>query len=345
MKQKTVLHNLLLSLGAILCSLLIAAGVMLLVGYDPLEAYSALIEGAFGSKNAFANALSKSIPLLFTGLAVAFANKGGIFNIGGEGQLYAGAMASTVTALMMQGAPRFLVIFCSFCAGMLAGACVGAIIGAAKIKLQVNEVVVAIMLNYIIQYFTSYIVTYPLKQEGAMTAQTVDIGANYMLTKLIPKTQLTTALLVAVAAAILLFFFFKKTRAGYHIRAVGENKSAAQAAGIPMMTTAILTMGISGALAGLAGTTEVFGKMGRFIDGFSPGFGFTGIAVAVLANNHPMGILLSALLFGILEAGSMKMSYSAGISTSMVNVIQGLVILFVATPNIIRLIKRKKGES
>ena len=250
-----------------------------------------------------------------------------------------------MTALMMQGAPRFLVIFCSFCAGMLAGACVGAIIGAAKIKLQVNEVVVAIMLNYIIQYFTSYIVTYPLKQEGAMTAQTVDIGANYMLTKLIPKTQLTTALLVAVAAAILLFFFFKKTRAGYHIRAVGENKSAAQAAGIPMMTTAILTMGISGALAGLAGTTEVFGKMGRFIDGFSPGFGFTGIAVAVLANNHPMGILLSALLFGILEAGSMKMSYSAGISTSMVNVIQGLVILFVATPNIIRLIKRKKGES
>lgn len=178
-----------------------------------------------------------------------------------------------------------------------------------------------------------------------MTAQTVDIGANYMLTKLIPKTQLTTALLVAVAAAILLFFFFKKTREGYHIRAVGENKSAAQAAGIPMMTTAILTMGISGALAGLAGTTEVFGKMGRFIDGFSPGFGFTGIAVAVLANNHPMGILLSALLFGILEAGSMKMSYSAGISTSMVNVIQGLVILFVATPNIIRLIKRKKGES
>ena len=120
MKQKTVLHNLLLSLGAILCSLLIAAGVMLLVGYDPLEAYSALIEGAFGSKNAFANTLSKSIPLLFTGLAVAFANKGGIFNIGGEGQLYAGAMASTVTALMMQGAPRFWVIFCSFCAGMLA---------------------------------------------------------------------------------------------------------------------------------------------------------------------------------------------------------------------------------
>ena len=112
-----------------------------------------MIEGAFGSKNAFANTLSKSIPLLFTGLAVAFANKGGIFNIGGEGQLYAGAMASTVTALMMQGAPRFLVIFCSFCAGMLAGACVGAIIGAAKIKLQVNEVVVAIMLNYIIQYF------------------------------------------------------------------------------------------------------------------------------------------------------------------------------------------------
>lgn len=344
MKQKTVLQNLLLSLGAILLSLLIAAVIMLLVGYNPAEAYAALLAGAFGSSNAIANTLSKTIPLLFVGLAVAFANQGGIFNIGAEGQLYAGAMAGTVVALAMNGMPRYVVLLAAFAAAILAGGCVGGVIGAVKMKLQVNEVVVAIMLNYIMQYFTSYIVTYPLKQEGSMTAQTVEIGERYMLRKLLPRTQLTTALLLGLLMAALMVVFFKKTRLGYNIRAVGENPFAAQAAGVPMMTTAVFTMAVSGALAGLAGATEVFGKMGRFIDGFSPGFGFTGIAVAVLANNHPAGVILSALLFGILEAGSMKMSYAAGISTSMVNVIQGLVILFVATPNIIRIVKRKKGE-
>lgn len=343
--MKAALKNLVLSFAAILMSLLIAAVIMLLSGYHPLEAYLALLNGAFGSKTSIANTLSKSIPLLFTGLSFAFASKGGIFNIGGEGQLYAGAMASTVTALMLQGLPAFIVLPAAVIAGFLAGALAGGMIGAVKAKLQMNEVIFAIMLNYILQYFTSFLVNYPLKEEGSMTAQTISIGEQYMFTRLIPRTQLTTALLLGIILAVIMLWFFKKTRLGFHIRAVGENKFAAQAAGIPMTVTAVLTMCISGGLAGLAGVTEVFGKTGRFIDGFSPGFGFTGIAVAVLAGNNPVAILLSALLFGILETGSMKMSYTAGISTSMVNVIQGLVILFVATPNIIRFMKIQKGAA
>ena len=130
---------------------------------------------------------------------------------------------------------------------------------------------------------------------------------------------------------------------GYNIRAVGEKPRAAQAAGIAMSGTVVLTMGISGALAGLAGATEVFGKLGRFVDLFSPGYGFTGIAVAVLGRNNPFAVLLSALLFGIIDAGSMKMSYVAGVSTSMISVMQGLVILFVATPNLVKSLKLKKG--
>ena len=125
---------------------------------------------------------------------------------------------------------------------------------------------------------------------------------------------------------------------------MGENPLAAQASGIAMSATVVLTMGISGALAGLAGVTEIFGKNGRFIDLFSPGYGFTGIAVAVLGRNNPFAVLLSALLFGIIDAGSMKMSYVAGVSTSMIGVMQGLVILFVATPNLVRFIKIKKGS-
>lgn len=342
-KTQQMLENLGLSFMAIALAMVVAAVIMLIVGYNPLNAYAALLNGAFGSSSSFANTLSKSIPLLFTGLAFAFANKGGIFNIGGEGQLYAGAMASTIVALVMDGMPRYIVILTAVAAGILAGALVGGLIGAVKVKLQINEVIVAIMLNYIVLYFTSYLVTYPFKQEGAMTAQTVDIGSRYMFHKIIPRTQLTTTLILGIVIALLIYLFFAKTRFGYNIRAVGENRFAAQASGVPMVATAILTMAISGALSGLAGVTEVFGKTGRFIDGFSPGFGFTGIAVAVLANNHPVGVILSALLFGILEAGSMKMSYTAGISASMVNVIQGLVILFVATPNIIRYMKKRKG--
>lgn len=337
-KMKGILENVLISGIAILLSLVIAAVIMLLGGYDPLAAYSAMFDGAFGSFNALANTLSKSIPLLFAGLSFAFASKGGLFNIGGEGQLYMGAFLSTMTALSLDGLPRLVVIPLSILAGMAGGAIVGAIVGVLKAKLNIHEVIAAIMMNYISLYFTSYFVNNVVKEEGSMTAQTYPISEDHMFTKLIPRTQLTTAVFLGIGLAVLIYFFFKKTRLGFHIRSVGENGLAAKAAGIPMVSMTIITLAASGAIAGLTGVTEVLGKNGRFIDNFSPGFGFTGIAVAVLGNNNPIIIMLSSLLFGVLEAGSMKMSYSAGVSSSMVKVIQGLVILFVATPGIIKAI-------
>ena len=209
---------------------------------------------------------------------------------------------------------------------------------------QINEVLVAIMLNYIMRYLTSYFVHGPLKDPKANVAQTVAVNENYMLTKLVPKTQLTTALLLALVIAVLMYFFFKKTRTGFNIRAVGENRLAAQASGIAMSSTIILTMAVSGGLAALTGVTEVLGKTGKFVDGFSPGYGFTGIAVAVLGRNNPAGVLLSALLFGIMDSGAMKMSYVAGVSSNMIKVMQGLVILFVATPNLVNFLRSRKGE-
>lgn len=340
---KEILNDLGISVAAIILSLVLAALIMVLAGYNPIAAYTAMLNGAFGSTNAIANTLAKSTPLLLVGLACAFANKGGIFNIGGEGQLYMGAFFAAVAALAMQGMPRMVVIVACLLIGALAGGMVGAFNGFLKAKMQINEVIVAIMLNYICKFLTSHYVNGPLKEEGSQTAKTVAIGDEYMLTKLLDKTQLTTAFLLALALVVIMYFFFEKTRMGYNIRAVGENPRAAQAAGIAMSGTVVLTMGISGALAGLAGATEVFGKMGRFIDLFSPGYGFTGIAVAVLGRNNPFGVLLSALLFGVIEAGSMKMSYEAGVSTSMISVMQGLVILFVATPALVKMFKVKKG--
>lgn len=342
-KWKPMLTNLLLSVVAILLSLVVASVIMLAVGYNPLEAYAALYDGAFGSVNSLANTMSKSIPIMFTGLAFALANKGGLFNIGGEGQLYVGALASTATALALGSAPRFVVIPAAVLAGMLAGGLLGAFVGAVKAKLQINEVIVAIMVNYVATLFASYCVNGPMKAQDSMTAQSELLPETALFNKLIPKTQLTTALWLALIVAVALYFFFKKTRAGFNIRIVGENRFAAQAAGVNMTMVTILTMGASGAIAALAGVTEVFGKNGRFIDGFSPGFGFTGIAVAVLGNNNPFGIIMTALLFGALDAGSLKMSYVAGISANMVMVIQGLVILFVATPNIVRFMVRRGG--
>jgi ABC-type uncharacterized transport system permease subunit len=337
-----LMRELLISFAAILLSLLAASVIMVAVGYNPLSAFSALYNGSFGSVTAIANTLSKSVPLLFTGLAFAFAYKSGLFNIGGEGQLYMGALASTAAALAMGGAPRYLVLVVSILAAMLAGGLVGAFTGFVKAKLQINEVIVAIMLNYVATLFASYCLNGPLKAEG-MTPQTDRLSEHVLFSKLVPKTQLTSALYLALVAAALIYFFFKKTRMGYNIRAVGENRFAAQASGVQMTLTAVMAMGVSGGIAGLAGMTEVFGKYGRMIDGFSPGFGFTGIAVAMLAGNNPFGIILTAILFGALDAGAMKMSYVAGISANMVMVIQGLVILFVATPNIVRALAGRKG--
>lgn len=333
-----------MSVFSILLSLVVSSLIMLAVGYNPLTAYASMIDGAFGNMAAFANTMSKAIPLLFCGLSFAFASKCGMFNIGGESQLYLGALASAWVAIALQGAPRIIVLLAGIAAGMLAGGLMGSILGFAKAKLQLNEVIVAIMLNYIVSLFCSYMVNGPLKAADSMTPQTEVIDPAYLFYYLVPRSQLTTALYLALAFAVIMYFFFKKTRAGYNIRAVGQNPLAARASGVNMNFTIMAAMAASGAIAGMAGMTEVFGKYGRFIDGFSPGFGFTGIAVAVLANNNPFGIILTSILFGAMEAGAMRMSYVAGISTNMVMVIQGFVILFVATPNIARsILRRRKG--
>lgn len=327
-------RNLIISALAIILSLLTAAIIMLVFGYNPIEAYAAMLDGAFGNPTAFANTLSKATPLLFCGLSFAFANKAGVFNIGGEGQLYLGALAATVVALAMQGMPKILVVLCAFFAALLAGGLLGVILGVSKAKLGLSEVIVAIMLNYIVTLFCSWAVNGPLKPEGSMTAQTEMIADNYLFSKLAANSQLSTSFIVAILFAVALYLLFKKTRQGFNTIVVGANLGAAKASGIDVNKTMLLAMTIAGGIAGIGGMMEVFGVYGRFIEGFSPGYGFTGIAVSVLGANNPFGIILTSILFGAMDAGAMKMSYSAGISANMVNVIQGLVIVFVASPSI-----------
>jgi simple sugar transport system permease protein len=179
-----------------------------------------------------------------------------------------------------------------------------------------------------------------------MVPQTDAIPAAALLPNLIPRTQLTVALPISILVVFIVHLFLKKTSWGYEILAVGENPSASEAGGINITKNAILTMSISGGIAALAGISEVLGRYGRFIDGFSPSFGFTGIAIAVLGKGNPVGIIITSLLFGVMNAGAMRMNRVSGISSNMVNVIQGLVILFVAAPQIYSILfagrRRKK---
>lgn len=330
------------SLAAIAVALLVGALFILVAGESPITAYSSLLKGALGTPQAVANTVSKSIPLAFTGLAVALGSRCGMLNIGAEGQLHAGAMAAVLTALTLSFLPAPVLSVASILAGILAGALVGSIPGLFKAKLNTNEVIVAIMLNYVCTLFTSWLVNGPFKTEGS-TAQTEMIPEGIWFGRLLPRTQLTYALFFLIAVAVLMYVFLWKTSVGYQLRAVGANASAAKTAGIRVSLYLVMAMTLSGGIAAMAGITEVFGKYHRFIEGFSPSFGFTGIAVAILGRNHPAGVLLTSLLFGILEMGSLRMSRETAVSTNMVTVIQSLVILLVAAPELIKWSRKRRA--
>lgn len=341
MKKWEQMSELKKSLAAIGIAILVGALFILLSGESPIEAYGALLKGALGSPKSIANTISKSIPLAFIGLAVALGSRCGMLNIGAEGQLHAGAMAAVLTALSLASFPAPIVLVVSIIAGIIAGMIVGGIPGFFKAKLNTNEVIVAIMLNYICTLFTSWLVNGPVKSDGS-TAQTEVLPEGVWLGRLIPQTQLTTALFILIAVAVLMYIFLWKTSVGYQLRAVGANPSAAGTAGIRVKLYMVMAMVLSGGLAALAGITEVFGKYHRFIEGFSPSFGFTGIAVAILGRNHPAGVLLTALLFGIMDMGALRMSRVTDVSTNMVTVVQSLVILLVAAPELIKWNKKRK---
>lgn len=254
----------------------------------------------------------------------------------------AGAMAATLTGLTLSFLPAPILLVVSIAAGIAAGMLVGSVPGIFKAKFQTNEVIVAIMLNYVCTLFTSWLVNGPFKVPGS-TAQTEMLPENIWFARLLPKTQLTWALFLLLATAVLMYIFLWKTSVGYQLRAVGANASAAKTAGISVNFYLIMAMTLSGGIAALAGVTEIFGKYHRFIEGFSPSFGFTGIAVAILGKNHPAGVLLTSLLFGVLEMGSLRMSRETAVSTNMVTVIQSLVILFVAAPELIRWSRKRRG--
>lgn len=341
--SKKIFTNLGFSVLAILLAFFIGGVLIALVGESPLKAYGTMFGGAFGTPKAIANTISKSVPLMFTGLAVAVGSRSGVFNIGAEGQVHMGAMAAALIGFLLPSLPAPLLLILVFAGGLGASMAFGAIPGWFKAKLGTSEVIVCIMMNYIGILFTSYLCNYPFKEEGGIS-QTPFIAERIQFGALTKGSQLTATIFIALATALFLYWFMWKTRAGFELRAVGENPSAARSAGINPTSKTIQAMALSGGVAGLAGICEVVGRYNRFVEGFSPSFGFTGIAVAILGQNHPAGVILTALLFGAMDAGALKMSRVTDISSKMVMVIQGLVVIFVAAPHMFRFLSSIRGK-
>ncbi|HHY18476.1 MAG TPA: ABC transporter permease [Firmicutes bacterium] len=318
---------------------LVASGIILyLSGYSPLKAYKAMFWGAISNWDGIALSLVQATPLIFTGLAVAFANNCGIFNIGGEGQLYLGAIAAGIIGAFLPSMPHFLHLFLALAGGAVVGGLWASIAAWLKVKANANEVIITIMLNNISILLCSYLVNYVFKAPGPVP-QTPEVQPSASLSRLGTGTQLSTALFLGVLLVFAVWFILYRTKVGYEIRAVGANPRAAAAAGINVPGMMTLALFLSGSLAGLGGASQVLGLHGRFIQGFSPGYGFDGIAVAILGGNSPIGVLFSALLFGLMRAGGMVLDRTTKIPVDFVLIIQAAIILFVAAPDIFKSLK------
>jgi simple sugar transport system permease protein len=317
---------------SVVLALLIGGIIIWISGANPFTAYGALFNGAFGSQEAFRRTLEKATPLVFAGLAVAFAFKAGLFNIGGNGQLLLGAIVAGYLGFALKGLPFFIHMPVALIGGSVAGALWAAIAGALKTYTGAHEVITTIMLNFIALNLTDYLSNGPWKAEGII-ARTPKI----LETAVIPTWGfLPIGFLIACLMAVVTYYLLYKTTIGYAIRTTGLNADAALYAGIKVGTVVILTMAFSGFLAGMGGAVETLGVVGRYQPGFNANLGFDGITIALLAKTHPLGVIPAALLIGAMQAGGSQMQFDAGVRFQIIDIINALILFFVSADMIVR---------
>lgn len=344
------------------------------VFHDPLKAlsaswaavigaYGALFAGALGNPTAivsafraylatgqtadlykaiypFTESLVLTTPYIFLGLAVAIGFRCGLFNIGAEGQFFMGALGSAFVGYSITGLPWYIHLPLALLGGAVAGAVWGAIPGFLKARFGAHEVVNTIMMNYVAFRLSDWLLNGPMMAKGYRPV-TPNIEVTAELPRFFPDPlRFNWGFVIALLFALLVYWFLFKTTLGFEIRAVGANPDAAKYAGMSVMRTFVMVMTLSGAMAGLAGATQVLGTDHWVGQGFSAGYGFDSIALALLGKSHPLGVVLAALLFGILRGGATSMQSMAGIPIYIISVIQGIVIIFVAAPQVIRWIYR-----
>ncbi len=348
--MKTLLRELTFPLIAVIAAFIIGGFIILAIRDNPFEVYGILLNSAFGLFDARGNftfdnwgyTLFYATPLIFTGLAVAVALRCGLLNIGAEGQLYMGAFAAAWVGLTFTGLPSVLLVPLAIIAAMVAGGIWGAVPGILKARFGSHEVINTIMMNFIALGLLSYLVQYHFKEPSDAIMETHEIVPAGRLarfyTLLAPfginfpyRIPLNASFLLAILMCGLVWVFLWKTKWGYELRAAGANPDAAEYAGISVKKQIVLAMALSGAIAGLVGVNEVLGYRYRYYHDFGAGYGFTGIAVALLGRNHPFGVLLAAILFGALTRGGLFVDiFTENVSKDLVLVLQAIIILFVA---------------
>src|SRR5690242_21076134 len=350
-------RDLLFPLIAVVAAFIVGAILILVVGDNPIDAYRLLLGSALSWPDGIGYTLFYATPLIFTGLAVLVGFRCGLFNIGAEGQLYIAAFATAWVGITFANLSSWLLIPFCFAAAILVGAFWGAIPGVLKAQFGSHEVINTIMLNFIAVALVSYFTQYHYKVPGDPILETAPIGQSAYIPHLgkfihgFPeRIPLNVAFLLALLCCLLVYLFLWRTKWGYEIRATGSNPSAAEYGGISIRKQIVLAMAVSGGLAGLVAINEVLGYRYRYYQGFSPQYGFTGIAVALLGRNHPAGVLLAAIFFGALTRGGLFVDiFTENVSKDLVLVLQALVILFVAAEVLFRniLIRRRavKGEN
>lgn len=299
-----------------------------ILGANFLSAFYAMLHGVFGRIYGIGEVLVKATPLILVALGVAIGFKGGLTNLGGDGQFYMGALAAVWVGITFQGIPSALHLALIIAAAAFAGAIWGGVAGFLKARLNSNEVIMTIMMNYIATYFVSFLVHGPLKEPGGYIPQTKQIAKALHLFPIIPRTRAHYGIVIALIAVVLVYVILSKTIWGYRIKAVGLAPKASIYAGINTGIYTTVTLALSGAFAGIAGMVEVYGIHFRLLDGISPGFGFTAIVVALLGKLNPFGIVLASLFIGILTVGANSMQVTMEVPVSIVYITESLVILF-----------------
>jgi simple sugar transport system permease protein len=324
-------------LGAVtLIAALVVALVLLAIGASPLQTFRTILLGPLSDMFGATEVLVRAVPLMLVGLGIAISFRSGILNIGAEGQIQMGVLASTAMALAFPGLPRLALVPLVLMAGAVAGALWGGIAGWLRARLQVNEILSTVMLNYIAAQIYTFFLRGPMLdpaelETGSGTPQSMRLPTESFLEHLVPGTRLHAGLILALVMAVLVWVLLWKTTLGFRMRAAGAGAKASRYAGIKVESYLVIAMLFAGGFAGLAGAVEVTGVHHRAIEGISSGYGFAGIVVALFGALHPAGIVPSAAFFGVLLIGADMTQRSASVPANMVLVLQGVIILAIVS--------------
>ncbi|WP_213814437.1 ABC transporter permease [Glaciihabitans sp. dw_435] len=325
---------------AILLAFIVGGVLMVVAGVNPFDAYAALVNGAFGTTQHVADTLIEATPLALIGVGIALCFRGGIFNVGAEGQFLLGGMAAALVGQALGTAPSIVTLLGMAIAAMIAGAAWAGIAALLKVYLGASETLTTIMLTYVATYLVSYLLNGPAKDPASPLAQTAPLTSSGLLPALLPGTTLHVGIILAVVVAIAAHLFLRRRVGGFQLIATGLNPVAARSAGLPVRRIFISVFLASGALAGLAGMVQVAGVQGKMIVNLSPGYGYTAIVVALLGRSSPLGALFAALFFGALSAGGASMETSVGVPASLVTIVQYLTVLLVIAYTAFRTLRR-----